>query len=95
VTTANLNSTGNGFYSQYYQNLDFDNSNEYYQTTTTSLGVITNFVNGVPTSNPSNVTTGSPDGTPIVVGAPFFFYFGLNNGYTAMDKFAKLYLETE
>jgi len=99
VTSANLNSTGNGFYSQYYQNLDFDTPNEYYQTTTTNLGVITNFVNGVPTSSTSNVVTGvpspNPTQSPIVVGAPFFFYFGLNNGYTAMDKFAKLYLETE
>ena len=28
----------------------------------------------------------------IVVGAPYYFYFGLNNGKTAVDKFFKLYV---
>ena len=99
VTTANLNSTGNGFYSQYYQNLDFNNADEYYLTNTSSFGFITNFdsngnpITGVTAS--AGIITGKPNDKPILVGAPFFFYFGLNNGKTAMDKFAKLYLETE
>ena len=30
-----------------------------------------------------------------IVGAPFHFYFGLNNGKTAIDKFVKLYVNNE
>jgi hypothetical protein len=30
--------------------------------------------------------------TLLLVGAPFHFYFGLNNGKTAIDKFVKLYV---
>jgi hypothetical protein len=96
VTTADQNSTSSGFYSQYYQNLDFDNLNEYYQTSTSNFGLITNFdVNGNPLSTTGNVLNGLPQGKAIVVGAPFHFYFGLNNGTTALDKFTKLYINTE
>jgi hypothetical protein len=96
VTTADQNATSSGFYSQYYQNLDFDNLNEYYQTSTTNFGFISNFdLNGQPYSQTNNVLNGVPKGKAIVVGAPFHFYFGLNNGTTAVDKFIKLYVNLE
>ena len=95
VTTSNQNQTNNGFYSQYYQNLDFDNPNEYYLTNTSNFGFITNFDNNnQPISTPTGVVTGVPGSKPILVGAPFYFYFGLNNGKTAVDKFIKLYIDT-
>ena len=95
VTTANQNSTSNGFYSQYYQNLDFNNPNEYYLTNTSNFGFITNFDNNnQPLSGVTGVVNGTPGGKPVLVGAPFFFYFGLNNGKTAVDKFIKLYIDT-
>ena len=96
VTTANQNPNGTGFYSQTYQNLDFDNTNEYYNSINAKYGFITNFDNsGNPDNTLNGVQNGLPNGKPILVGAPFFFYFGLNNGKTAMDKFSKLYLDTE
>lgn len=96
VTTANQNPNGTGFYSQSYQNLDFENINEYYNSVNAKFGFITNFDGlGNPEDTITGVQNGIPQGNPIVVGAPFFFYFGLNNGKTAMDKFSKLYLETE
>ena len=95
VTTANQNQTNNGFYSQHYQNLDFDNPNEYYLTNTANFGFITNFSNNdQPVSSVSGVVNGTPGAKPVLVGAPFFFYFGLNNGKTAVDKFIKLYIDT-
>ena len=98
VTTSNQNVSGSGFYSQEYQNLDFNNPLEYYQAGT-NHGFITRFnINGNPVpyiANPNpTITHGTPNGNPIIVGAPFFFYFGLNNGNTAIDKFIKLYVET-
>ena len=93
LTTANQNSTNNGFYTRKYQDLDFETSNEYLQTTNgTKLGILTNFDGG---------NTGNPDpnndqlSNNIIVGAPYHFYFGLNNGKTAIDKFIKLYIITE
>jgi hypothetical protein len=84
----NWNTTG-PFYKRGYQDLDFTNNNEYYKTTTTQLGYLTNFdLIGDPQPSPNN--SGS-----YVVGAPFHFYFGLNNGKTAVDKFVKLYILTE
>ena len=95
VTTSNQNATNNGFYSQYYQNLDFNNPNEYYLTNTADFGFITNFDNnGQPLSSVTGVVNGTPGPKPVLVGAPFFFYFGLNNGKTAVDKFIKLYIDT-
>jgi hypothetical protein len=84
----NWDTTG-PFYKRGYQDLDFTNNNEYYQTSTTQLGYLTNFdLNGDP--QPLQNNSGS-----YVVGAPFHFYFGLNNGKTAIDKFVKLYVNTE
>jgi hypothetical protein len=79
-----------GFYKKGYQDLD-SNVDAYYSTSTTKLGVLTNFdVNGDPIPTPQAATY-----NPIIVGAPYFFYFGLNNGKTAMDLFAKLYINTD
>ena len=84
----NWDTTG-PFYKRGYQDLEFTNNNEYYQTSTTQLGYLTNFdLNGDPQPLPNN--SGN-----YVVGAPFHFYFGLNNGKTAIDKFVKLYVTTE
>jgi hypothetical protein len=77
------------FYKRGYQDLDFTNPNEYFQTPTTSLGYLTNF-----DSSGNPLTTPNYSGS-YIVGAPFHFYFGLNNGKTAIDKFVKLYITTE
>ncbi len=70
------------------------------------LGYLTNFNNnGVPSPyvNPlTNILQGAPaedsvvnQYSIIIVGAPYHFYFGLNNGKTALDRFFKLYVATE
>ena len=94
----NTDYTSGGFYSNEYQNVNFDNIQEYFTTAVDlNFGFITNFdsnddpvpnVNGTP-----QITHGLP-GESVLVGAPFYFYFGLNNGNTAIDKFTKLYIET-
>ena len=77
------------FYKRGYQDLDFNSSNEYFQANPTPTGFLTNFdLSGNP--DPARNTTGN-----YIVGAPFHFYFGLNNGKTAVDKFIKLYILTE
>jgi hypothetical protein len=91
---------GGGFFSKKYQDLDFDTLNEKYITDTTRLGFITNYVNGIPQPQPliNTIIQGQPVGTnqqAVVVGAPYHFYFGLNNGKTAVDRFYKLYVATE
>ena len=94
----NTDYSSGGFYSNEYQNLNFEDINQYF-TTGGDLdpGFITNFdANGnpVPENNSiPQITNGNP-GDSILVGAPFYFYFGLNNGNTAVDKFIKLYIET-
>ena len=100
-------STGYGFFNKRYQDLDFTTPQEKYQTTLTQLGFISSFnltggtmpitplsaiLQGDPSPNPAQEST-VKDG--IVVGAPYHFYFGLNNGKTAVDRFYKLYVATE
>jgi hypothetical protein len=80
--------TGGGFLTRGYQDLDFNND-PYFKTPTTQLGYITNF-NSSGDPEPNVIKGGS-----YIVGAPFHFYFGLNNGKTAIDKFIKLYITTE
>ena len=76
------------FFHKGYQNLDF-NVDPYFQSSTTKLGMITNFdVSGQPLPTPQV-------SSQVIVGAPFHFYFGLNNGKTAIDKFVKLYINNE
>jgi len=91
-----------GFFSKKYQSLDF-NSDPYFKTSTVSLGYITNF-SPYPTT-PNSSTTGTiiqpgsistpPGSNSVLVGAPYHFYFGLNNGKTAIDKFIKMFLNLE
>ncbi len=94
------------FLSKKYQDLDFESASEKYRTSTTQLGYLTNFNNnGVPSPyvNPlTNILQGAPaedsvvnQYSIIIVGAPYHFYFGLNNGKTAIDRFFKLYVATE
>jgi hypothetical protein len=95
-----------GFYKKKYQDLDFTTLNEKYITTTTKLGYIANYdINGNPDPQPpmNTIIQGQPMGVAnqpiglnqaIIVGAPYHFYFGLNNGKTAVDRFYKLYVST-
>jgi hypothetical protein len=98
-------STGYEFFNKRYQDLDFTTPQEKYQTSLTQLGFISSFnltggtmpitpliIQGNPSPNPAQEST-VKDG--IVVGAPYHFYFGLNNGKTAVDRFYKLYVATE
>ena len=93
--TDTIPGTGS-FFSKKYQELDFLTPNEKYTTTTTKLGYITNYYsNGTTNPNSSNVTNGTPGGNPVLVGAPYHFYFGLYNGKTALDIFYKLYVQVQ
>ena len=93
--TDTIAGTGS-FFSKKYQELDFLTPNEKYTTTTTKLGYITNYYsNGATNPNSSNVTNGTPGGNPVLVGAPYHFYFGLYNGKTALDIFYKLYVQVQ
>jgi len=87
---------GGTFFTKKYQDLDFVTPNEKYTTTTTSLGYITNYnITGGTNASASNVINGAPGGNPVLVGAPYHFYFGLNVGKTALDIFYKLYIEVQ
>jgi hypothetical protein len=92
------NTIGGGFTKKKYQGLDFTTPNEKYITTSTNLGYIVNYdLNGNPLVGSSNVNYGQPTGNPqqsVIVGAPYHFYFGLNNGKTAINRFYKLYVAT-
>jgi hypothetical protein len=96
-----------GFTKKRYQDLDFTSPQEKYITPTTKFGFISNFLNNNPDANSNGVVQGqpvpvSPQGIPtgpnalqsVVVGAPYHFYFGLNNGKTAINRFYKLYVAT-
>jgi hypothetical protein len=79
-----------------YQDLDFTTPNEKYRTNLTQVGYLASFdINGdpLPITIPAPAT-GAPGSPPIVVGAPYHFYFGLNNGKTAINRFYKLYVPT-
>jgi hypothetical protein len=87
---------GQGFFMKKYQDLDFISPNEKYQTSLTQVGYLASFdINGdpLPITIPAPAT-GAPGSPPIVVGAPYHFYFGLNNGKTAINRFYKLYVPT-
>jgi hypothetical protein len=89
---------GNGFFSKKYQDLDFTSNSEKYQTTNTKLGFIAsyNLTGGTqPYTALSSILQGAPStniNDAIIVGAPYHFYFGLHNGFTAVDRFFKLYV---
>jgi hypothetical protein len=91
-----------------YQDLDFTTTEEKYRTNLTQVGYLASFdINGDPLPITNPIAQGAPspylgqnplqemiskDG--IVVGAPYHFYFGLNNGKTAINRFYKLYVPT-
>jgi hypothetical protein len=89
-----------GFFSKKYQDLDFTSPGEKYQTNLTKLGYIASFdINGdpLPITPLANIAQGDPSTNfldSVVVGAPYHFYFGLNNGKTAINRFYKLYVAT-
>lgn len=101
------NVIGQGFFKKKYQDLDFTTLGEKYITSTTKLGYITNYdsTGTIPIPQPpmNTIIQGQPIGSAnqpvglnqsVVVGAPYHFYFGLNNGKTAVDRFYKLYVAT-
>lgn len=89
-----------GFFSKKYQDLDFISPNEKYQTSLTQIGYLASFdINGnpLPITPLANISQGDPSTNyqnSVVVGAPYHFYFGLNNGKTAINRFYKLYVAT-
>ena len=46
-------------------------------------------------SNGNTATFPPGQNDKFLVGAPYHFYFGLNNGKTAIDRFFKLYVVNE
>lgn len=98
--------TNSGFFKGRYQNINFTSTFQKYLTSNPNInfGYITNYTVGpnntlTPTVSINNIIQGVPYGgnnsgysSMIVVGAPYYFYFGLNNGKTAVDKFFKLYV---
>lgn len=103
-TTPNQSSSNIGFFKKGYQDLDYS-SDPYFTTPALQpgnalplvpQGFITNF--DQVTLLPSPTIPGSPvavNGNTYLVGAPSHFYFGLNNGKTAMNRFIKKYIDTE
>jgi len=96
-------SGGIGFFKKGYQDLDYS-VDPYFTTPALQpgnalpllpQGFITNFDQN--TLLPSPTIPGSPlavNGNVYLVGAPSHFYFGLNNGKTAMNRFIKKYIDT-
>ena len=96
-------SSNSGFYQKRYQDLDFTSIPGKYQTNLTKFGYLASFdINGdpLPITPLANILQGAPSASittssVTVVGAPYHFYFGLNNGKTAINRFYKLYVPTE
>jgi hypothetical protein len=86
------------FFSYRYQKLDrFSPQSRYFRPGTNVtktnfyLGVQDNYdTNGEPIANIPDSYSGM-----FVFGAPYYFYFGLNKGYSAMDKFIKKYVNAD
>lgn len=95
-TSANGNQTGNGFYKQKYQSLDVI-GDDYFKTPLMSTGfpnIYYGFITNYDTlGNPVISSPVVPN--PVLVGSPNHFYFGLKNGKTALNRFIKLYIDTE
>jgi hypothetical protein len=103
------NYSGNGFYKRGYQNLDAV-VDDYFKTSDMSqtfpniyYGFITNFATPpappapqpvIPLAQP-NPSTVLPSVNGVLVGSPNHFYFGLKNGKTALNRFIKIYIDTE
>jgi hypothetical protein len=90
---TNVIVANNAFYSNKYQSMSFQYApaSRYFNTTPTGQkGYIFNSdVNG---NNDPNWTGTIQTGDSFVVGAPFHFYFGLNKGKTALNKFITNYI---
>jgi hypothetical protein len=96
-TNANQ-SGGVGFFKKGYQDLDYS-VDPYFTTPALQpgnplplvpQGFITNFNQATGLPEPSFTVNGNV----YLVGAPSHFYFGLNNGKTAMNRFIKKYIDT-
>jgi hypothetical protein len=92
----NYYTNDNSFFSYKYQSLDRLNpASQYFQNDQADgyyiRGTQINFDNnGVPTESiPQNFEQ------TFLVGAPFYFYFGLKKGASAMDVFITKYINTE
>ena len=84
---TNYNS-GNRLYSSKYQTLDFNTSDYFHQLNGPQVGFIFNYDNnGVATS-----TWPATQPSRFIVGAPFHFYFGLNKGKTAINRYITKYV---
>jgi hypothetical protein len=85
---TDLQSTNN-LYSTNYQTMSFNGTPYFQATNGNNTGYIFNYnYNGLPTPNPSqNQATDS-----FVVGAPYHFYFGLNKGKSAMNRYISKYI---
>ena len=101
-------SGGVGFFKKGYQDLDYS-VDPYFDTPSLQpgnalpllpQGFITNFIQDP--QNPTNIipsptilgSSTAVNGNLYLVGAPSHFYFGLNNGKTAMNRFIKKYIDT-
>jgi hypothetical protein len=90
-----------GFFAKRYQDLDFTSPSQKYRTSLNETGYIfSTDSNGdpLPITPLNNINQGDPSTNyqdSVVVGAPYHFYFGLNNGKTAINRFYKLYVATE
>ena len=102
--------SGTTFFSHKYQKLDRLNRNSrYFRTKGSTItkyyrSVIFSVNSGNPTLPTSDITTwdlnsadsGTPQSARIVnTGAPYYFYFGLNKGKTAFDRFVRKWIEPE
>jgi hypothetical protein len=80
--------SGNRLYSSKYQTLDFNTSDYFHQLNGPQVGFIFNYDNnGVATS-----TWPATQPSRFIVGAPFHFYFGLNKGKTAINRYITKYV---
>jgi hypothetical protein len=94
----------NGFYAKGYQDLNYLTDPYFKILGGTNTGYITKFnAAGVPVDSNFGVSPGLPPSSgPVVgdlahniVGAPYHFYFGLNNGKTAINRYIQIYLNLE
>jgi hypothetical protein len=107
LTLPNIEPTTNqaineGFLKYRYQSMDRLNANcRYFRTQNTSqTNYFKGYIYGVDGSgnlSPSitNWQTNTPAATAVTVGAPFHFYFGLKQGASAWDRFAKKWVGFE
>jgi hypothetical protein len=83
--------SGNKYYTAPYQEMSYTATDYFQATNGPQQGFIYNYDNnGVPTFNPSN--NQNINGTRFVVGAPYHFYFGLNKGKSALNRYITKYI---